>query len=333
MVSISGMPVIRGVFLLLACALAGCSTLHGGTARPPIEVVTTLRQADVRVRSVFDRLARANVGHCAAVRPEIGLILFTPGQYDAGYRDALRTLYGTTARLGVEAVLPGSPAASAGLRSGDAITAIDGAPIPEESGVALLDAATEQMEQAAADGKATLTVRDADGERSAMIVPRRTCDAYIDLKVDDDRDAGTDGKTIQLTTGLLNMVPSDDQLAAVIAHEFAHIVLRHPERMESADVGTGLFAGIGKNGAIVRRTEREADELSVFLMANAGFDPHAAAAFWRGPGRKLGGFLSDGTHAGADERAELLDSMVPRLSGQDDEFWEKLIASRDRPLR
>ena len=36
----------------------------------------------------------------------------------------------------------------------------------------------------------------------------------------------------------------------------------------------------------MRRTEREADRLMPWLLANAGYDPAAAARFWRQWGKK-----------------------------------------------
>ena len=64
-------------------------------------------------------------------------------------------------------------------------------------------------------------------------------------------------------------------LAAVLAHEFAHNVLKHRAWHE---------ANGGRKRASVRLTEREADRLSPWLLANAGLDPRGGVEFFKGEG-------------------------------------------------
>src|SRR3546814_7590243 len=63
-------------------------------------------------------------------------------------------------------------------------------------------------------------------------------------------------------------------VAAPIAHELAHNILRQRERLEAKGVNYGLLSGIGRNVGYFRQTELEADILSVSLPANAHYDPH-----------------------------------------------------------
>ncbi len=61
----------------------------------------------------------------------------------------------------------------------------------------------------------------------------------------------------------------------------------------------------------MRLTERDADRLMPWLLANAGYDPHAAARFmsrW-GP-RHGGGLLRKRTHDGWDERVEFIGAEI-----------------------
>src|SRR3546814_9337771 len=69
-------------------------------------------------------------------------------------------------------------------------------------------------------------------------------------------------------------------LAAAVAHELAHNILRHRERLDAADVDRGLFKGFGRSARLFRQTEVEADRLSVWLMRGAGYDPQAAVRLW-----------------------------------------------------
>lgn len=88
------------------------------------------------------------------------------------------------------------------------------------------------------------------------------------------------------------------------AHELAHIALDHRRRL---DAGT-------RNYVTVRRTEREADRLAPWLMANAGYDPAAAARFmaWWGP-RYSGGITRAPDHDGWRERLALIEVEVGKI--------------------
>jgi predicted Zn-dependent protease len=84
---------------------------------------------------------------------------------------------------------------------------------------------------------------------------------------------------IELAGGDLLLANSDDEIAYVIAHEMAHMLLGHDE----------LIAGIGMNmkevveqadaaGLNLSTMEWEADDAGLILITRAGFDPIAAAS-------------------------------------------------------
>lgn len=85
------------------------------------------------------------------------------------------------------------------------------------------------------------------------------------------------GGKIVVLTGLLDIVKSDGQLAAVIAHEVAHALAHHAsERIaRQRTVGRGLLS-LSYN----RQQETEADHIGLFLMTFAGYDPNEAVEFW-----------------------------------------------------
>ena len=112
------------------------------------------------------------------------------------------------------------------------------------------------------------------------------------------------GGKIFVYTGLLKLIDNDDQLATVIAHEVAHAIARHgAERismMQLGDLGRKLAIkaagaryqnvinqvyGIGANYGVFlpysRKFEYEADEIGIYLMAKAGYDPNQAIVFWK----------------------------------------------------
>lgn len=115
------------------------------------------------------------------------------------------------------------------------------------------------------------------------------------------------GGKIAVYTGLFPIAHDTAGLAAVLGHEVGHALAHHAgERMSQnmvvEVVGTGLAVGLGSQspatqmaimqafglGAQVgvllpfgRTQEAEADHIGLILMAQAGYDPHAALDLWR----------------------------------------------------
>ncbi len=115
------------------------------------------------------------------------------------------------------------------------------------------------------------------------------------------------GGVIVINTGLILQTATEDELAAVLAHEIAHITQRHIARMiensKNNMLGTGatILAGIlasSKNpqagqaiitGALAmqahkdlsfsREAESEADRVGLRILATAGFNPMAMPLF------------------------------------------------------
>ena len=91
------------------------------------------------------------------------------------------------------------------------------------------------------------------------------------------------GGKICVFTGLLRVVRSDDQLAAVLAHEVSHALAHHESERIARErlIGNGLLSL-----HYDREQESEADHIGVFLMTFAGYDPQQAVVFWQ----KMEGF-------------------------------------------
>lgn len=106
------------------------------------------------------------------------------------------------------------------------------------------------------------------------------------------------GRKIGVFTGMLKLVSNNDQLAAVIGHEIAHVQARHSSERASMDMvsqlgqgvaeiaapGAGQLVGLGSQVGILlpysRAHENEADIMGQALMARAGFDPRASIDLW-----------------------------------------------------
>ena len=275
-------------------------------ARTPDETaaaLAALQRDDARLLAIGWRLATGNARFCADARPSIGLLL----QDMAGYADpaAMRAAAGIEGDIAVQAVAPGSPAAVAGLRANRPVVAVDGAalaslPAEDRSDWRRLAAIHATIERSLAeDGEVVLTL--GDGRELALAgVP--ACPGRFELIAGDE--AAADGARVVIGREFPGLAYPEDELAAAIAHEFAHNLLGHPAWLDAR----------GRERRDIRLTEREADRLMPWLLANAGYDPAASLRFMRRWGPEHGGGLfRKGTHDGWDERAEAIESELARV--------------------
>lgn len=146
------------------------------------------------------------------------------------------------------------------------------------------------------------------------------------------------GGRIVITTGLLRILQSDDDIAVILAHEIAHAINRHGvetmffQRLmmpiiflinQVFDLRTlpTLFATVFLSLPYSRRLEYEADTVGLLLCTEACYDPrvapgvfHRLAALQGGHGGKavnnrVASLFS--THPHSVERAERLTKMMP----------------------
>lgn len=157
--------------------------------------------------------------------------------------------------------------------------------------------------------------------------------------------AATRGNFVFVWTGMLRTANNDGELAAVLAHEMGHVLANHTQPTPSeeaseimASVGgnvarqvvavQGAYGALSGIAAILaeeaikafivnpesQRKEHEADQIGLFLMADAGYDPHNAISLWttmsqQGTGGEIPTFFS--SHPANDERITDLQQLLP----------------------
>ncbi|MEY2927753.1 MAG: hypothetical protein RL367_2230, partial [Pseudomonadota bacterium] len=206
----------------------------------------------------------------------------------------------------VLAVVAGSPAAKAGLRQDDQVIAINqktvAASMTIKADYGRMAMIKDQLATAMASG--AITLRTNHGERRIAALPG--CQSDVEIVPGRKLNAHADGEIVQLTNAVVAEARDDDELSFVIAHELAHNILEHPQKLTKGHRST----------ARIRETEVEADQMAVALMKRAGYDPHAAARFWARFGAKTGlGIFSDGTHMRTRERVAFLEQVATALDG------------------
>lgn len=151
------------------------------------------------------------------------------------------------------------------------------------------------------------------------------------------------GGKVGVNTGMWTVARTQDELAAVLAHELAHVLSRHaaervsqqmaagvaleaaqaysgartsPENTRMLMGALGLGAQLGVMLPFSRVHETEADVLGQQIMAEAGFDPAGAVRLWQAmiaasSGGRVPQILS--THPGPQNRIAALQARVPAL--------------------
>lgn len=310
--------------LILSLSLAWALLVSAPTpasvrATAPNASVAGSRTDDMRVTAIGHRLAVANVDLCADRQFLPGFVLHDVSQYGAADREAAIRTYGFEAGPGVLALVPGGPAERDGLRLDDILVSVGGASLPRAERLGR-DGSFEQMErilaaldQAFADGRAELGIRRGGQTISISIQAAPGCASRFQLIAGRSINARADGRYVQVTTAITSYAANEQELAAVLAHEFAHNVLRHRIRLDAAGIRRGFLGNFGRNARLVRDTEEEADRLGVYLLDRAGYDPEAAVRFWSRLGRRGLNVFGSPTHGSWRRRIEMIQTEIAAI--------------------
>ena len=149
------------------------------------------------------------------------------------------------------------------------------------------------------------------------------------------------GGKIAFYTGILPVCQDKNGIAVVMAHEISHAIAKHGNERMSQQLALQLGGmtlsealkeksettvqlamtafGLGSQLGVIlpysRKHEKEADELGLYFMAMAGFDPRDAPEFWQRMQAEASGprppeFLS--THPNPEKRISHLKRIMPK---------------------
>ncbi len=298
---------------LVACVCAfGLYTIPSLAASKAAEIAgyRALVDQDLRLATTGYRLAFANRALCAQTERNPGFVLHDILQYPNA--DTARAAFGFSRPVSVSVIVPGSAAERSGLRVGDALTgvayqAFDWTKIPTKTGYDRVAAVKADIRQRLATQQGVaLQIHRAGKPLNIILEPEAICASDFQIDTIDGKDAGADGYMVSVSLPLARYAADDQEFAAIVAHEMAHNILRHRARLDEAKQG--------KNRKAVLATEIEADRLSVWLMANAGYDPGAAVRFaQRCRKDSCLGLFTDGMHPSWKRRGEILTSEIAAI--------------------
>ncbi len=292
----------RSAGLAAAAFLAGCA----GAMYKPMAVadraieqrILTERNSDywamlARLDGISWQVRRANRHLCTGkIAHEVGVRVADLGGYVRN-EPLLHLPRDERGTYTVQSVTPGSPGHRDGIQPGDVLT-------------------KEELEGHA---------RQEVCMGSVLLLRPRDVEAAGSLE------AYTNGQQVALTTAVVEWLDTDDRIAAVVAHETAHIAMRHiDKRRNNAAAGavlgavtdgllcgalgglscyTASNAGAGARAGAAAYSvdfEREADYVGMYMAFNAGFDTSVWSDLFLDIGVRFGqGFGS--THPSNPDRA------------------------------
>jgi len=331
-----------GLLILMLFALSGCATITG----PSVSQEEILRaQEELMVKSLGFRLKQLekvnNIGYqlishipqdeikvSEGPRPYLGMYVSKIDKY-------FKQLYRLRADKGlvVIAVIEDSPAERAGIMPGDFLISVDNEKISSvrefnqySRKLNIGDLIKLRVQRGGVLKDVFLTVGS---------IPINVPIVMVDVQ---EVNAAASSNAIYVTYGLMNFVKSDDEIAAVLAHELAHFVRGHVSKAQMSSllslligIPLGLIAeeAAPGTGDLVMRTadvfkasysrdlEREADYFGVKFVYFAGFNPCVCASFQERfaieiPRSMIRNYLS--THPSSPERMLRIKKAVQELA-------------------
>jgi len=178
------------------------------------------------------------------------------------------------------------------------------------------------------------------GRRLAAFSPNNNPAYAWTFKIIDSADINAfalPGGYVYVNRGALEAAEDEAQLAGVLAHEIGHVVMRHGTHeasqallahplaiLESIFGPTGSLTdqleqmGLGMNAILLknsRSAESQADEVGMYILYQAGYDPRAMAEFFTMVGKRYpqrtAQFFAD--HPDPEDRIKAVALAIPRL--------------------
>ncbi len=270
---------ILKLFLICACPLFLFACASVNTKLPMPTKAQIDLEADIQETNAFARylnmrkrldkvgapILAANAELCKNTRNDFGVITHTEKSYSKHLRGAAKRQLNVRKKPSVLFVREGSSEGSLGHRNGfkagDVIIGQDGKPVSAQ-------------DKSLAD-TSTLQIRRAGEEIFIKVQPTPICDYGISLKISGAVNAYANGKSITVTSAMMDFVNSDAELALVVGHELAHNTMKHVRKA----IWNTIISGFASR--TTRPFESEADYVGLYYMARAGYNLNGVEDFWR----------------------------------------------------
>jgi len=265
-------------FITATLLLCGCASI--ATDLPDVSMPQITEERVVQEALAFDDMARlqkrllrvatpilkANTELCPKIRRDIGVRTHSLKTYPKAMRPAAARELGAKDMPTIIMVAKGSPAQKAGLQIGDEILN------EKDKAVSIYD---DGFQDILAQTDAKIRIRRDGTIQEMAITAESLCGYKLRLSQTSVINAYANGRTITVTSGMMNFAEDDDELALIIGHELAHNTMGHIRKT----IGNYIIT-LGST-RYTRPFESEADYVGMYYMVRAGYDPEGVEDFWR----------------------------------------------------
>jgi Peptidase family M48 len=333
--AVAGPAAIGGAMVgALAGGVTGVAVheIKTNADEPKAMVQRLLLEQQARLWNVSYPILTENAGVCREKTvTHFGFVAWTRWDVDRHYGVASM---GLDDRLRVVHILPGSPAATAGLMAGDEIESVGGHDMP--AGKTASTALELVLQRKAVVGVAqTFRIRRGEAHYSLSIVPDLRCDIDLIVTESDHINEFNYGQTIYLTDGLMRYFSDDQQLAAVVAHLVAHVLLEHEtisgeapaktdtlQRVSLSDMDRNDMKDLGTLPGVHPYSEQEeiqADRAALELLVRADYRMDALIEVWQRLAKADDSEVQlKEFHPPSPERQAAIKNILDQVRGQSD---------------
>lgn len=282
----------RIIAVLAALVVTACAPV---TQRPQISAEQSAREKEIqdelsakqfvglveRINNVYYPIRKSNTDLCGKnVAYEAGFVSAKTGDIPKDLKKAYEKVYGLEKERPVIVTIMANSPAEGHLQVKDRIVSINGVQSSKLSDDESLSLPLPWVFEVLRDGQ-TQTVE---------ITPDLVCKYPATAELSSEPNAYANGKIIVVSSGMVNFVQSDDELALVISHELAHSAMEHHQKKnDNATIGLifGLLLGNARLGEQIGRNaysqsfESEADYVGTYYAARAGYNIDNAPMLWR----------------------------------------------------
>ncbi|MDB2437482.1 M48 family metallopeptidase [Hellea sp.] len=263
--------------LPVALILGGCASvstqlpditapqLSAEQTRQEVLAFENLDRLQQRLMQVALPVLKANTELCPKTRQSVGVVMHSLKNYPKSLHPAAKRELNAGVEPTVRLIINGSAAEAAGIKIGDQFLSSEGK----------VTTPTSKAFQSQLKAGEPIQIRRGGKDMAINLKSETVCGYKVRLSISSTINAYADGRHITMTSGMMNFVEDDDELAQIVGHELAHNTMGHIRK-----IITNFVVSLGGT-RYTRPFETEADYVGMYYMVRAGYNPDDVEEFWR----------------------------------------------------
>ena len=178
---------------------------------------------NARLYAVSWAIQKNNVELCGATKYAFGFLPYHSSAFPSEYHNLLRN-FGVDERITMVEIANGSPFQRSGVKRGDILASVNGKEIGK--GKRAMRRLGRVLNTKSGEPVTFGIVRGSSVE-TMVVRPTEVCAYPVSIFRSDTVNALADGKAVYISSGMMDFVENDEELALVVGHEMAHNTRNH----------------------------------------------------------------------------------------------------------